>query len=91
MGRTGGFRIMGRSENARPHQQPRALRAFLRIKDGAKVEKGDELSNWDPYNAVILSEFEGEIEYEAISRRVSLNKRSATDRPATAKGDHRNS
>ncbi|MGF1638942.1 MAG: DNA-directed RNA polymerase subunit beta' [Cyclobacteriaceae bacterium] len=40
--------------------------AFLKVKDGQEVEKGVELCNWDPYNAVILSEYEGVIEYEAI-------------------------
>ena len=32
----------------------------IKVKDGQKVEKGDELCFWDPYNAVILSEFDGD-------------------------------
>ncbi|SIS92465.1 DNA-directed RNA polymerase subunit beta' [Belliella pelovolcani] len=40
--------------------------AVLNVKDGQKIAKGDSLCTWDPYNAVILSEFDGEIEFEAI-------------------------
>ncbi|MCC5928429.1 MAG: DNA-directed RNA polymerase subunit beta' [Cyclobacteriaceae bacterium] len=40
--------------------------SFLLVKNGQEVEKGQKLCDWDPYNAVILSEFEGTIEYEAI-------------------------
>jgi DNA-directed RNA polymerase subunit beta' len=40
--------------------------SFLLVKNGQEVEKGEKLCDWDPYNAVILSEFEGTIEYEAI-------------------------
>ena len=40
--------------------------AFLRVKDGDMVKKGDELSAWDPYNAVILSELTGIVSFDAI-------------------------
>ena len=40
--------------------------AFLRVKDGDMVKKGDELAVWDPYNAVILSELTGAISFDAI-------------------------
>ncbi len=40
--------------------------AFLRVKDGDLVKKGDELAVWDPYNAVILSELTGVISFDAI-------------------------
>jgi DNA-directed RNA polymerase subunit beta' len=40
--------------------------ATLNVKDGQKIGKGESLCTWDPYNAVILSEFDGEVEFEAI-------------------------
>jgi DNA-directed RNA polymerase subunit beta' len=40
--------------------------ATLYKKSGTKVEKGEMISSWDPYNAVILSEVAGKIEYENI-------------------------
>jgi DNA-directed RNA polymerase subunit beta' len=45
--------------------------AFLLVKDGDKVDKDYELCNWDPYNAVILSEADGEIEYETIEENLT--------------------
>ena len=30
------------------------------------MAKGDQLCKWDPYNAVILSEFDGTIDFESI-------------------------
>ena len=38
----------------------------LRVKEGDIVKKGDELCYWDAYNAVILSEFDGKVEFEAV-------------------------
>ncbi|MCM5661608.1 DNA-directed RNA polymerase subunit beta' [Galbibacter mesophilus] len=41
------------------------------VKDGAKVEKGTIICQWDPYNAVIVSEFSGKIAYENIDQGVT--------------------
>ena len=38
----------------------------LVVKDGDKVEKGDLLCSWDPFNAVILAEVDGEVEFDAV-------------------------
>ena len=38
----------------------------IHVEEGQKVDKGDMICNWDPYNAVILSEFEGSVEYECL-------------------------
>ncbi|WP_291779299.1 DNA-directed RNA polymerase subunit beta' [Cecembia sp.] len=40
--------------------------AVLNVKDGQKIAKGDSLCTWDPYNAVILSEYEGTVDFESI-------------------------
>jgi len=50
--------------------------SFLLVKEGQKVEKGDELCNWDAYNAVILSELDGKIEYEAIVEGITYKEES---------------
>jgi DNA-directed RNA polymerase subunit beta' len=75
MGRTGEIKIVdkeGRTliSNHVPYG------SFLKVKDGQKVEKGDELCFWDPYNAVILSEFDGEIAYESIIEGVTYKEES---------------
>jgi len=38
----------------------------LYFKDGDEVKKGDIIADWDPYNAVIISDVEGSIAYENI-------------------------
>jgi len=45
--------------------------AKLYINHGAEVSKGDLISDWDPYNAVILSEVSGKISYENIIEGVT--------------------
>ncbi|SMG35748.1 DNA-directed RNA polymerase subunit beta' [Arenibacter troitsensis] len=43
----------------------------LFIKNGEKVEKGQVICSWDPYNGVIVSEFPGQIAYENIEQGVT--------------------
>jgi len=38
----------------------------LYIPNGSKVKKGDTIADWDPYNAVILSEVKGSVSFENI-------------------------
>jgi DNA-directed RNA polymerase subunit beta' len=45
--------------------------AFLKVKDGQKVEKDQELCYWDPYNAVILTEFDGTVKYDTIEENLT--------------------
>ncbi|MCC5920025.1 MAG: DNA-directed RNA polymerase subunit beta' [Cyclobacteriaceae bacterium] len=45
--------------------------ALLQVEEGQQVTKGQELCRWDPYNAVILSEYDGEVDYESIERGVT--------------------
>ncbi len=75
MGRTGEIRILDSEKRALiTNNVPYG--AFLRVKDGQKVEKGEELCYWDPYNAVIMSEFDGEIGYEAIIEGITFKEES---------------
>ncbi|GEO22639.1 DNA-directed RNA polymerase subunit beta' [Cyclobacterium qasimii] len=45
--------------------------SILNVADGQKIVKGDSLCTWDPYNAVILSEFDGKVDFEAIIEGVT--------------------
>jgi DNA-directed RNA polymerase subunit beta' len=40
--------------------------SYLKVKEGDLVKKGDELCFWDAYNAVILSEFDGKVEFDSV-------------------------
>lgn len=48
----------------------------LYIKPNSKVKKGEVLCDWDPYNAVIVSEFGGTVEYEHIKENVTFREES---------------
>ncbi|MDH5474367.1 MAG: DNA-directed RNA polymerase subunit beta' [Cyclobacteriaceae bacterium] len=50
--------------------------AFMKIKEGDTVEKGQELCFWDPYNAVILSEFDGTIEFDSVIEGITYKEES---------------
>jgi len=45
--------------------------AFLRVKKGDVIKKGDLICDWDAYNAVILSEIEGTVTYEALEEGIT--------------------
>ena len=43
----------------------------LYIEAGKKVKKGAKICDWDPYNAVIISEFDGKIAFQDIQEGLS--------------------
>jgi len=45
--------------------------AVMRVTSGAKVKKGDVICEWDPYNAVIISETAGSIQYEHLEEGIT--------------------
>ena len=48
----------------------------LYVKPGNKVKKGELACDWDPYNAVIVSEFGGTVEFEHIKENVTYREES---------------
>jgi DNA-directed RNA polymerase subunit beta' len=50
--------------------------AYLKVKEGDMITKGTDLCGWDPYNAVILSEFTGKITFDAIEDGVTYREES---------------
>ncbi|MCB0835358.1 MAG: DNA-directed RNA polymerase subunit beta' [Bacteroidetes bacterium] len=44
----------------------------LYIEDGQMVKKGELLCNWDPYNSVIISEFDGKIVLDDVKEGVTF-------------------
>ncbi len=45
--------------------------ANLYFKNGSTIKKGDFISDWDPYNAVILSDVTGRVDYQNIIENVT--------------------
>ncbi len=72
MGRSGEIKIVDEKTNKVLVSNHVPYGAFLSIKDGVKVEKGHQLCYWDPYNAVILSEMNGKIGFEAIEEGITF-------------------
>src|SRR5690606_36127101 len=63
LGRSGEFRILEPGTNKMIMSNNIPYGAYLYVKNGDKISKGDKICSWDPYNAVIISEFEGKAEF----------------------------
>jgi DNA-directed RNA polymerase subunit beta' len=50
--------------------------ANLYVKDGAEIKKGDLICDWDPYNAVIISELAGSIAFDNVIEGVTYKEES---------------
>ncbi|EAY28137.1 DNA-directed RNA polymerase subunit beta' [Microscilla marina] len=72
MGRSGEVKIVQKGTNKVLLTNHIPYGAFLKVKDGVEVASGDEICSWDPYNAVILSEVTGEIEFESIEEGITF-------------------
>ena len=46
--------------------------ATLYVKDGQAVSKNDKLCDWDPFNAVIISEFSGIAQFQEIEEGITF-------------------
>ena len=66
IGRTGEMRIVDTKTGRTLMTNMIPYGGILKVKDGAKVKKGAEIVQWDPYNAVIISEMPGKIGYQDI-------------------------
>ena len=49
----------------------------LYYKDGDVVKKGDRIAKWDPFNAVIVSEYAGRVKFHDVERDITF--RAETD------------
>jgi DNA-directed RNA polymerase subunit beta' len=66
IGRTGEMRIVDVKTGRTVMTNMIPYGGILKVKDGEKVKKGAEIVQWDPYNAVIISEMPGKIGYKDI-------------------------
>jgi DNA-directed RNA polymerase subunit beta' len=72
MSRTGEVRVL-HPETKRvlsAHNVPYG--AFLKVREGQSIKKGDEIANWDPFNAVILSQVTGVVRFESIEEGITF-------------------
>ncbi|MGB8193367.1 MAG: DNA-directed RNA polymerase subunit beta' [Chitinophagaceae bacterium] len=66
IGRTGEVRIMDLKNDRLLITNNVPYGATLLVKDGQKVEKGQAICSWDPYNNVIVAEIQGSIKFENV-------------------------
>lgn len=49
--------------------------AAILHKDGSKINKGDHLAEWDPYNIPIITEYDGVVKYSDLGENISLREK----------------
>jgi DNA-directed RNA polymerase subunit beta' len=76
IGRSGEVRIIDTKTGAVLATSNIPYGAHLFVSDKQVVEKGQALCEWDPYNAVIVSEFGGKIDFEHIEEGVTFREES---------------
>ncbi|WP_353124281.1 DNA-directed RNA polymerase subunit beta' [Parapedobacter pyrenivorans] len=76
IGRSGEFRIVDPESRKVLMTNNIPYGSYLYINAGDTVTKGQRICSWDPYNAVIISEFGGKVEFEAIIEGVTFREES---------------
>jgi DNA-directed RNA polymerase subunit beta' len=76
LGRSGEFRILEQGSNKVIMTNNIPYGSYLYAKDGSKISKGDRICSWDPYNAVIISEFAGVIHFDAVLEGITFREES---------------
>ena len=76
LGRSGEFRIIEEGTNKIIVTNNIPYGSYLYVKDGSVIKKGDRICSWDPYNAVIISEFAGKAQFEAILEGITFREES---------------
>jgi DNA-directed RNA polymerase subunit beta' len=66
IGRTGEVRIIDTKNDRLLITNNIPYGATLNVKDGQKVNKGDVICTWDPFNNVIMAEINGNIKFENV-------------------------
>ncbi len=68
IGRTGELRLVDEKTGINLATSVIPYGATMRVAEKAKVKKGEVICDWDPYNAVIISETSGVISFEDIEQ-----------------------
>jgi DNA-directed RNA polymerase subunit beta' len=72
IGRTGEFKLVDKETGKSVMNNNLPYGAQLFVKDGQSLKKGDVICSWDPYNAVIISEFKGEMKFEHVIEGITF-------------------
>jgi DNA-directed RNA polymerase subunit beta' len=72
IGRSAEMRIVDKKTNIALSSANIPYGAKLHYRNGTEIYKGNIIADWDPYNAVIMSEVTGKIAYENIIENVTF-------------------
>ncbi len=76
IGRLAEMRIIDKHTNIVLTTQPIPYGSRLYVKPGGKVKNGDLICEWDPYNAVIISESTGKVAFESVIEGITYREES---------------
>ncbi|HLF46293.1 MAG TPA: DNA-directed RNA polymerase subunit beta' [Chitinophagaceae bacterium] len=76
IGRTGEIRIMDVKNDRLLITNNIPYGSTLNVKDGQKINKGDIICKWDPYNNVIIAELNGTIKFDNVIEGVTYREES---------------
>jgi len=76
IGRLAELRIIDKNTNITLTTHTIPYGSKLYIKDGQDVKKGDLICEWDPYNAMIVTEFSGKVTFENLIAGVTFTEES---------------
>ncbi len=76
IGRLAEMRIVDKNTSITLYTHAIPYGSILFMKDGDDVTKGDLIVEWDPYNAVIISEFSGRIAFDNIQEGITFREES---------------
>ncbi len=79
IGRTAEVRIVDANTGITLSQYNVPYGAILYKKDGDTVTKGDKICEWDPYNAVTITEIAGKVSYEGLVDGVTYREEAEDD------------
>ncbi len=70
------LKIIDKNTNIQLSNHPIPYGSKLFIKNGDSVTRGQHLCDWDPYNGVIITEYDGKIEFENLAEGVTFREES---------------
>src|SRR5690554_4336556 len=76
IGRLAEMRVVDKNTNIALTTQPIPYGAKLYVKNGAEVTKGELISEWDPWNALIISEKAGKVAFNDLVEGVTFKEES---------------
>tara|TARA_Y100000994_G_scaffold249170_1_gene259441 strand:- start:805 stop:5106 length:4302 start_codon:yes stop_codon:yes gene_type:complete len=80
IGRTGEIKIINEESGIILFSANIPYGSMLRVKENSVIKKGDLICEWDPYNAVIISEINGVVTYEdfvpGVTYRIEIDEQT---------------